>query len=88
MQVRFVELTDTIPVQSQDSDLAGTLVTNDFLAMLDRSQREIVVLLASGYRQHEIAERLGYATHSPISKRLNQIRRQAERYFDITDGRR
>lgn len=83
IQVRFVELTDTIPVQSPESEVLGNLATNDFLALLDRQQREIVVLLSSGYRQYEIAELLGYTNHSPISKKLAQIRRQAEKYFDL-----
>lgn len=86
VQVRFVELTDTIPVQSPESEVLGKLVTSDFLALLDSRQREIVVLLSSGYRQHEIAEQLGYANHSPISKKLAQIRRQAEKYFDLEPG--
>lgn len=83
VRVRFVELTDTIPVQSPESEVLGKLVTSDFLALLDSQQREIVVLLSSGYRQHEIAELLGYANHSPISKKLAQVRRQAEKYFDL-----
>lgn len=83
VKVRFVELTDTIPVQGPDSEVLGKLVTNDFLALLDEKQREIVVLLNSGFRQHEIAEQMGYANHSPISKRLNQIRKQAAKYFDL-----
>lgn len=74
VKVRFVELTDTIPIQGPESDVLGKLVTSDFRALLDAKQREIVVLLSSGYRQHEIAERLGYANHSPVSKRLSQIR--------------
>lgn len=86
VRVRFVELTDTIPVQSPESEVLGKLVTSDFLALLDSQQREIVVLLSSGYRQHEIAEQLGYANHSPISKKLAQIRRQAEKYFDLEPG--
>lgn len=81
--VRFVELTDNIPVQSPESEVLGRIVTSDFLALLDSQQREIVVLLSSGYRQHEIAELLGFANHSPISKRLAHIRRQAERYLDL-----
>ena len=84
--MRFVELTDTIPVQSPESEVLGKLVTSDFLALLDSQQREIVVLLSSGYRQHEIAEQLGYANHSPISKKLARIRRQAEKYFDLEPG--
>jgi len=82
VRVRFVELTDTIPVQSPESEVLGKLVTSDFLTLLDSQQREIVVLLSSGYRQHEIAERLGYANHSPIAKKLARIRRQAEAFFD------
>lgn len=83
VQVRFVELRDTIPVQGPESQVLGQLVTNDFLALLDTRQREIVILLTSGYRQHEIAEQLGYANHSPISKKLTQIRQQAEQFFDL-----
>jgi hypothetical protein len=85
VSVRFVELTDTIPVQSPDSDVLGSLVTSDFLALLDAKQRQIVILLSSGYRQHEIAEQLGYANHSPIAKKLARIRRQAAAFFDL-DG--
>jgi hypothetical protein len=81
VQVRFVELTDTLPVQGPDSDLSGSLVTSDFLALLDEKQRQVVVMLSSGFRHHEIAEHLGYANHSPISKRLEQIRQLAVRYF-------
>lgn len=81
VQVRFVELTDTIPVQGPESEAVGNVVTSDFLALLDAEQREVVVLLTSGYRQHEIAEQLGYANHSPISKKLAQIRRQAAAFF-------
>lgn len=44
VQVRFVELTDTIPVQGPECDVLGNLVTNDFLALRDTQQREIVVL--------------------------------------------
>ena len=83
VQVRFVELTDTIPIQGPESEIVGKLVTSDFLALLDSKQREIVVLLSSGYRQHEIAERLGYANHSPISKKLAHIRRTAEKFFGL-----
>src|SRR5450756_968598 len=86
VQVRFVELTDTIPIQGPESEILGKLVTSDFLALLDSQQREIVVLLSSGYRQHEIAERLGYANHSSIAKRLTRIRRQAEQFFGLESG--
>ncbi|MEU0489796.1 sigma-70 family RNA polymerase sigma factor [Nocardiopsis sp. NPDC006139] len=83
VQVRFVELTDTIPVQGPESEVLGKLVTSDFLALLNEKQREVVVLLNSGFRQHEIAEKLGYANHSPISKRLTQVQRKAVEFFGL-----
>jgi hypothetical protein len=83
--VKFVELTDTIPVQGPESEVLGNLVTNDFLALLDGRNRQIVVLLSSGVTSKtEIADILGYANHSAVSKRLTQIRRAAEPYFDET----
>lgn len=83
VKVAFVELTDTIPVQGPESEVLGTMITNDFLALLDTRNRQIVVLLNSGVTSKtEIAERLGYANHSAVSKRLVQIRKKAQAYFD------
>ncbi|MFC4535297.1 sigma-70 family RNA polymerase sigma factor [Sphaerisporangium dianthi] len=83
--VKFVELTDTTPVQGPESEVVGKLVTNDFLALLDARNREIVVLLNSGVtKKTEIAHILGYANHSAVSKRLAQIRKVAEEYFGET----
>jgi hypothetical protein len=81
-QVRFVELKDTIPVQGPESDILGSLITNDFLALLNKRNRQIVVLLSSGYtKKTQIAEILGYANHTPVSKRLAQIRQAASDFF-------
>lgn len=80
--VRFVELTDTIPVQGPESEILGTMVTNEFLTVLDEKNRQIVVLLSSGVtKKIEIAKLLGYANHSPVSKRLRQIQKAAAEYF-------
>lgn len=82
VKVRFVELTDTIPVQGPEAEVDGRIVYSDFLALLDERDRQIVVLLHSGMTKlTNIAHELGYANHSAVSKRLTQIRRQAERHF-------
>jgi hypothetical protein len=82
-RVRFVELTDTFAVQGPESEVLGAVVTNDFLALLDERNRQIVVLLNSGVtKRTEIADILGYANHSPVSKRLIQIQRAAAKFFD------
>lgn len=85
VSVKFVELTDTIPVQGPDSEVLGRIVTNDFLAILDARNREIVVLLNSGVTSRtEIAKILGYANHSAVSKRLDRIRQQAVDFFGLS----
>jgi len=82
VQVRFVELTDTFPVQGPETEILGNLVFADFLALLDERERQVVVLLHSGITKvGEVATALGYKNHSPISKRLTHIHRKAERFF-------
>ena len=82
ISVRFVEMADTIPVQSPETEVEGRIVTADFMALLNTREREIVVLLSSGLTNlTDVAKELGYANHSPISKKLAKIRRQAEKYF-------
>lgn len=86
VKVTFVELTDTIPVQGPESHVIGNMVHDDFLALLKPQDREVVVLLSSGVtRLTEIASILGYANHTPVSKRLARIRKQAETFFDQMD---
>lgn len=86
VKVRFVELTDTIPVQGPETEVVDRLVYGDFLALLNERDREIVVLLHSGVTQlTEISQIMGYRNHSAVSKRLNRIREQAARVFGIDD---
>ena len=85
VKVRFVELTDTIPVQGPGTDLDANLVFADFLALLDRQEQQVVILLQSGVTKvGEVASILGYKNHSPVSKRLTRIRMKAEEYFNRT----
>lgn len=82
IKVSFVELTDTIPVHGPESEVEGRILYEDFLALLDAREREVVVLLRSGVTKiGEIASQLGYANHSPISKRLRRIRQKAAAFF-------
>lgn len=84
LSVRFVELPDTIPVQGPETEVEGQIVTADFMALLNAREREIVVLLSSGLTNlTDVAVELGYANHSPISKKLAKIRKQAEKFFEL-----
>jgi hypothetical protein len=83
VKVRFVELTDNIPVQGPETEVMGNMATSDFLALLNERDREVVVLLSSGVTKlTEVAHIMGYSNHSAVSKRLDRIRRQAEQFFD------
>jgi hypothetical protein len=82
IKVRFVELTDTIPVQGPETEVEDDLVFADFLALLDERERQVVLLLRSGMTKvGDVASALGYKNHSPVSKRLTLIRKKAAAYF-------
>lgn len=84
VSVRFVELDDTVPVHGPESEIHEGLLWEDFFALLNHKEREIVVCLRNGVTNlGEIADRMGYANHSPISKRLKRIREKAARLLDI-----
>lgn len=86
VSVRFVELPDTIPVQGPETEVVDQMVFGDFMALLDQKERQIVVLLSRGFtRLGDIATEMGYATHSPVSKKLAKIRTQATAFFDQRD---
>ena len=81
-RVTFVELSDTLPVHGPDKevDTVTSLLWDDLLALIDRKDRNVVVCLRNGVtRVSEIAELLGYANHSAVSKKLARIRERAKK---------
>jgi hypothetical protein len=84
VRVSFVELDEAKPVHAPTSELHENLLWENFIALLDKKERRIVVCLKNGTtRLSEISKRLGYANHSPISKALKRIRDKAKKYLDI-----
>jgi hypothetical protein len=82
IRVTFVELDNTVPVHGPDSEVHENLLWQDFMAILNKKERRIVVLLRNGTtKMAEIAQLLGYANHSPISKALERIRQKALRFI-------
>jgi len=78
VKVTFVELDNTIPVHGPDSEIEENMLWEDFLALLDVKERQIVVCIRNGITKvSEISHILGYANHSPISKALKKIREKA-----------
>jgi hypothetical protein len=78
----FVEIDKTIPVHGPGAEAEENLLWQDFLALLDVRERRVVVCLRSGVtRAQEIADELGYANHSPVSKALARIRLKVEAFL-------
>jgi hypothetical protein len=88
-KVAFVELDDTIPVQGPSSEVEEDLLWEDFIALLNLKERQIVVCLRNGITKvAEIGQILGYANHSPVSKALQKIRAKAKQYLWHPGARR
>ena len=58
---------------------------DSFANTLNSTDREIYYLREQGYTQTEIAERLGYKTHSAVTKRMKEIREKLNMFLKATD---
>ena len=75
VKVSFVQLDDTMPIHGPYSELDENLLWEDFIGLLDKKERQVVVCLRSGVTKvGEISKILGYANHSPVSKALKRSR--------------
>jgi hypothetical protein len=85
VKTTFIELDDTNPVLGPHSELHENLLWRDMMTIVEPRDRHIVVLLQRGQtRVGDIADELGYANHSPVSKALGRIRKAAAAMFDIS----
>ena len=84
VKVSFVQLDDTVPVHGPCCELDEDILWEDFIGLLDKKERQVVVCLRRGETKvGEISKILGYANHSPVSKALKRIREKAKRYFEL-----
>lgn len=78
-RVKFVELSDTIPVIGPYSEVDDCMFWQDFMTILDHKEKQVVVMLRNGTTNlSEIGKELGYANHSPISKALRKIQKKLQ----------
>jgi len=82
VRVTFIELNETIPIHSADTEVHDDIFWQEFIALLDQKERHVLVLLRNGLTQSEISKNLGYANHSPVSKAIARIRDRAKRILD------
>jgi hypothetical protein len=83
IKVQFVELNDTIPVHGPETDVEENLLWQSLFAILNPKERRVAICLRSGVSKLAgIAEFLGYANHSPVSKALKRIREKVRNLLD------
>ena len=56
------------------------LMVEDYWNTLDDTEKKIYRLREKGYTHAEIAERLGYKTHSAVTKRLKAMRKKYDEF--------
>ena len=66
---------------AKSTEEAYAELRNGFLATLSEDDRTIFIMRENGKTQKEIAEALGYKTHSAVTKRLQAMREQFEMYI-------
>ena len=64
----------------KDNEKEYIILRREFLDTLNSADREIYIMLESECTQAEIAERLGYKTHSAITKREKKIKQQLKEF--------
>lgn len=66
---------------TESAEEAYMELRNGFIATLSEDDRAIFIMRENGKTQKEIAETLGYKTHSAVTKRLQAMREQFEMYI-------
>ena len=66
---------------AESTEEAYMELRNGFLATLSEDDRAIFIMRENGKTQKEIAEALGYKTHSAVTKRLQAMREQFALYI-------
>lgn len=82
-KVFFREISDDVVSINPSSTVEEKDVLNELMTIVSPKERQVIVCLRSGIlRQQEIAERLGYANHSSISRLLKRIAEKAKRIIE------
>ena len=74
------------PISSFEDEVVENIDVQKFLSKLDEKDKQILQLREDGYTYKEIADRVGFKTHSAVVKRINKIGRMYEKYSGLNFG--
>ena len=69
----------------EDEQKGYEVIRDAYLETLDSIEREIFYLREDGYTQTEIAKKLGYKNHTPVTKRMKKMRKKWDDLFKQTE---
>jgi hypothetical protein len=61
------------PISSFEEEVEARVDVNKFLSKIKDKDKQILQMRAEGYTNQEIADRLGYKTHSAVVKRIKKL---------------
>ena len=61
------------PISSFEEEVEARVDVNKFLSKIEDKDKQILWMRAEGYTNQEIADRLGYKTHSAVVKRIKKL---------------
>jgi len=74
------------PVSSFEEEVETRVDVNRFLSTIDDKDKQILCMRAEGYTTQEIADSLGYKTHSAVVKRIKKLGKAYQKFSGLNFG--
>lgn len=74
------------PISSFEDEVVENIDVQKFMAKLDETDKQILQMREDGYTYKEIADSVGFKTHSAVIKRINKIGRMYEEHSGLNFG--
>ena len=74
------------PISSFEEEVELRVDVNKFLSTLEDKDKQILQMRAEGYTNQEIADRLGYKTHSAVVKRIKKLGKMYQDFSGLNFG--
>lgn len=74
------------PISTFEEEVETRVDVNEFLSKIDDKDKQILWMRAEGYTYQEIADKLGYKTHSAVVKRVKQLGKKYQEHSGLNFG--
>ena len=74
------------PISSFEEEVELRVDVNRFMSTIEDKDKQILQMRAEGYTAQEIADRLGYKTHSVVVKRIKKLGNQYQEFSGLNFG--